>query len=301
MSWWTPAGWSAAASREPERGAARATDRRSLLLGLILACAGGYADASSYLLSGSFTGHVTGNAVLMAIALAGGRGAQALSCLLAVGGFLIGTAIGLVWPRLVGGGGCRRLAWPLAAETAPIAAGLCVIWLRLPVSRALFLACVCLALGVQNGILNRLGAASVRTTFITGMSTSLIGALLLGADGVERRVLSAVIAGFLCGASCGALIVSRAGVAGVAGLITLLALAWLLCITAPRRKDGWHSRRMAGMFVRHERHDRRRTRTEERSRQAMMRQQKTVRAETMKQDDEDAHFLWIVGREPFDG
>ena len=208
-------------------------DRRFLAVGLILALVGGYADAGSYLLSGSFTGHVTGNSTLMAIAIVGRRGAQAFSCVLAVTGFLVGTAIGSVWPRVSGGGSCRRLAAPLAAEIVLIAAGMFATGVHPPFGHSAFLVCVCLALGVQNGILSRLGSVSVHTTFITGMVTSLVDAAIGDAAGPKRRVLPAVIGGFLCGAFCGALVVTRAGVAGFAGVLLLLALAWLVCVSAP--------------------------------------------------------------------
>ena len=207
-------------------------------MGLILALTGGYADAGSYLLSGSFTGHVTGNFILMAIAIVGHHGAEALSCILAVTGFLIGTAIGSVWPRVTGGGSCRRLAAPLAAEIVLVAAGMYATGVRLPFGHEAFLACVCLALGVQNGILSKLGSVPVHTTFVTGMFTSLVGAITAGAAGPKRRVLSVILGGFLCGAFCGALTVSRAGIAGFAGVLLLLALAWLVCVTAPRAAVG---------------------------------------------------------------
>ena len=211
------------------------TDRRALAVGLILALVGGYADAGSYLLSGSFTGHVTGNSILMAIAIVGHHGAQALSCLLAVICFLVGTAIGLVWRRRDAGGSCRPLAAPLSVEIVLIATGMYATGLGPPVGHEAFLACVCLALGVQNGILSKLGSVSVHTTFITGMFTSLVGALTVDAAGPTRRVLAAILGAFLCGASCGALAVTRAGVAGLFGVPLLLALAWLVCVTAPRR------------------------------------------------------------------
>ncbi len=214
------------------------TDRRSLAVGLILALAGGYADAGSYLLSGSFTGHVTGNSTLLAIAIVGRHGAQAFSCLLAVICFLIGTAIGSVWPRASGSASCRRLAAPLAAEIALIAAGMFVTRIHPPFGHGAFLGCVCLALGVQNGILSKLGPASVHTTFITGMFTSLVSAATGEAAGPKRRVLAAIVGGFLCGALCGALVVTRAGVAGFDGVLLLLALAWLVCVSAPHGRQG---------------------------------------------------------------
>ncbi len=213
----------------------RAADPRSLTAGLVLALVGGYADAGSYLLSGSFAGHVTGNSILMAIAIAAGHGAQALTCALAVLGFLAGTAIGSVWPRMAGGGSCRRLAVPLAAEIVLIATAMGAILAGLPVRHDAFLACLCLALGLQNGILSRLGPVSVHTTFITGMFTSLVSAG--GGATAKRQLLPAIIGCFLCGAFCGALIVSHAGLAGFGGLLVLLAAAWLVCVTAPGTED----------------------------------------------------------------
>lgn len=45
-------------------------ERKQRIAGLLYACSGGFADASSYLLYGSFVGHVPGSLILLTIALA---------------------------------------------------------------------------------------------------------------------------------------------------------------------------------------------------------------------------------------
>jgi uncharacterized membrane protein YoaK (UPF0700 family) len=220
---------SAAAPGDPALGA------RYRLICLILALIGGFADAGSYVMVGSFTGHVTGNTVLAMIALAEAHWTQALSSGLAVLAFMAGTTIGALWDHATKLGPCRRLVQPLLAEMALIAVGIGAT--RLPpgaLGQDLFLACLCVALGVQNGILGKVGSVSVHSTFITGMSTSLATSLAGGRPDGKRRLLAPVIGCFVIGALCGAWLAAWAGVAGLAGILAPLVVAWLLAVTAPQ-------------------------------------------------------------------
>ena len=63
---------------------------RLLAIAFLLAFAGGYADAASYLLTGSFTGHLTGNTVLLTIHLAQAGWREAANNALAVVAFAAG-------------------------------------------------------------------------------------------------------------------------------------------------------------------------------------------------------------------
>ncbi|WP_086632040.1 DUF1275 family protein [Commensalibacter intestini] len=60
---------------------------------------GGFADASSFLLSGIFTGHLTGNLVLCAVYTVQQNYFLLFHCICAVIGFISGTILG-VWFRI---------------------------------------------------------------------------------------------------------------------------------------------------------------------------------------------------------
>jgi uncharacterized membrane protein YoaK (UPF0700 family) len=89
------------------------------LLGLALA--GGALDATSYVGLGKvFTANMTGNTVLLAVALARGSGADAARSAMALGGFCIGAAAGVSviesgarpWPSRAGGPESSAFRWP---------------------------------------------------------------------------------------------------------------------------------------------------------------------------------------------
>src|SRR3981081_4605959 len=66
-----------------------------------LSFVGGYADASSYVLTRTFTGHLTGNCVLAAVSAAGKDWYLTLDRLLAVIVFLAGILVSLILNRFV--------------------------------------------------------------------------------------------------------------------------------------------------------------------------------------------------------
>ena len=66
-----------------------------------LAFVGGYADASSFLIARTFTGHLTGNCVLAAVSAASQDWYLTLDRLLAVIVFLAGILCSLILSRLV--------------------------------------------------------------------------------------------------------------------------------------------------------------------------------------------------------
>ena len=212
-------------------------DRRYLVVSLILAFVGGFADAGSYILVGSFTGHITGNSILLAIHVVNSQWFQALSCLTAVIAFLAGTAGGVSWPHPPDQSACRRLAPVLALEIALIALGMIIPVLPATGRRDVFLASLCLALGLQNGAVGKIDSVAFHTTFITGLSTTLVGALAIGKPGPNRRLLPQIIGCFVVGAFLGAWAATRVGIASFIFVLTLLALTWLLAITAPSKDE----------------------------------------------------------------
>ena len=141
-----------------------------------LAFVGGYADASSYLLAKTFTGHVTGNSILAAISLVNGEWSVSMDRFLAIATFLIGIILSLTAEQLVKGKLAKfSLAITLLLEaTIVLVAAEFSTHLQQPYSRELFIMLMCLALGLQNGALQKAEGVSVHTTYVTGMVTTLI-------------------------------------------------------------------------------------------------------------------------------
>jgi uncharacterized membrane protein YoaK (UPF0700 family) len=137
-----------------------------------LAFIGGYADASSYLLARTFTGHLTGNCVLAAVSAAGKDWYLTLDRLLAVIVFLGGILVSLILNRFA----CARLKQSSLGIAMFIEVLLFLSASHFLSNRAneLFIVCMCLALGIQNGALNRTNGISVHSTFMTGMVTTLM-------------------------------------------------------------------------------------------------------------------------------
>src|SRR6202041_2110106 len=151
------------------------TNQTDALLSFGLAFVGGYGDAASFVLAKTFTGHVTGNLVLAAIAVAARDWRALLEHLSAIVTFLIGISLSMVIVRPL-------KAWP-SWRLLPTIMGIEVI-LIVAASLALasdtahgveiFVIFVSFALGLQNGAFRRVGGISVHTTYLTGMITSLI-------------------------------------------------------------------------------------------------------------------------------
>ncbi len=186
----------------------------------LLAFVGGYADAGSFLLVSSFTGHVTGNTVLAMIGVATGTWRQAGLCLLAVVGFAAGTAAG---SRNV------RLTVALGAEILLAAAGLAALATARAGGDLVFITCLCLALGLQNGTLRTVEGVGVHTTYVTGMSTNLIASLVApSARARDGAPLARAIVAFVVGALTGAALTARFGVSGFGGIVVPMAVALLV-------------------------------------------------------------------------
>jgi uncharacterized membrane protein YoaK (UPF0700 family) len=199
-----------------------------------LAFVGGYCDAASFVLARTFTGHVTGNLVLAAIAVAAHDWRAVLEHLSAIVTFLMGISLSVVIVRPLE-------AWP-SWRLLPVIMGMEVI-LIVTASLALasdtahgveiFVIFVSLALGLQNGAFRRVGGVSVHTTYLTGMITSLISAetekYASGVIPPSVRVLDPKI-GLLCeiwiafvlGAGTGAAMVLHFKALGMLGAAVLL-------------------------------------------------------------------------------
>jgi uncharacterized membrane protein YoaK (UPF0700 family) len=199
-----------------------------------LAFVGGYGDAASFVLAKTFTGHVTGNLVLAAIAIAAHGWRAALGHISAIVTFLIGIFVSALIVRPLK----AWSSWPLL----PTIIGMEVILIVLA-SLALasgmvhgieiFVIFVSLALGLQNGAFRRAGGISVHTTYLTGMITSLISAegekYASGVFPVSSRapdpkieLLCGIWIAFVLGVGTGAAMVLHFGAVGMLGAAVLL-------------------------------------------------------------------------------
>jgi uncharacterized membrane protein YoaK (UPF0700 family) len=138
-----------------------------------LAFVGGYADASSYLLARTFTGHLTGNCVLAAVSAASGDWSLTLDRILAVIVFLVGILSSSILNRFAPNR-LRRSSLAVAMLIELLLFLSAALFLSHSANKELFIVCMCLALGIQNGALHKTNGVSVHSTYMTGMVTMLM-------------------------------------------------------------------------------------------------------------------------------
>jgi uncharacterized membrane protein YoaK (UPF0700 family) len=154
---------------------------RDVLL-MLLAVAAGSADAWSYFgLSHSFVANMTGNTVLIGVAMAS-HGGDFAHPLIAVSGYAAGVIAGALITRKVTPENiwARAVSWTLFIE-ALIVAAVEFGWAILSrtnseqmMRRDVLLACLAFAVGMQSGAMLRLKIPGVVTTYITGTWTNLM-------------------------------------------------------------------------------------------------------------------------------
>jgi uncharacterized membrane protein YoaK (UPF0700 family) len=207
-----------------------------------LAFVGGYGDAAGFVLAKTFTGHITGNLVLFAIAVAFRDWRSAVGHLSAIVTFLIGVFTSVLLMRSV-----NTSSWPLlpavmAIEVILIAVASVALALHMTHGVAIFVILVALALGLQNGAVRRTAGISVHTTYLTGMITSLISSETekytsevvpqpVRAPDPKTGLLCGIWIAFALGAGTGAAMVLRfkaLGMLGAAVLLISLALREVL-------------------------------------------------------------------------
>jgi uncharacterized membrane protein YoaK (UPF0700 family) len=153
---------------------------------LALAAAAGVVDAASYLgLGRVFTANMTGNTVLLGVALARGSGADAVRSAMALGGFCLGAAGGVALIRTHG-------RWPSVAasafwmEAASLVA-LLVIWAAIGAHslRYVLIACSGIAMGAQSAAVRASDVRGVNTTYMTSTLLNAIARAVLWVRGIE--------------------------------------------------------------------------------------------------------------------
>jgi uncharacterized membrane protein YoaK (UPF0700 family) len=164
----------------------------------LLAWAAGLVDAISYLALGRvFTAMMTGNTVLLALAIGQGEGMAVLRSAIALACFSVGAATGAI----IVSRGRSREEWPPSvtaafAVEAFLLAGFTAVWhvagsTLTAGTTSLLIALSGLAMGIQAAAVRHLGIPGVATTYLTGTLTSLMAELtssLRAASGAEPPV-----------------------------------------------------------------------------------------------------------------
>ena len=184
---------STARGTTPDRRLRQAADRwlglaphamRNILL-VALALTSGYVDAVSYLgLGAVFTSNMTGNTVLLGLALAQAQGLAGVRSGVALVGFVVGVAIGAPIVRRA-----RKDEWPPAVTIACAVEFVVLLALAIwgallgsrPVGEAVYplIALAAIAMGLQSVAVRALGVPGVVTTYITGTWVSMIAEVMM--------------------------------------------------------------------------------------------------------------------------
>ena len=201
--------------------------------------AGGYADAMGFLVAGSFTGHITGNLVLLVTSAASGHISRIPKPLVAIVSFLFATVLGIITQR----SSMRGLKGAVLFFQCLLigALGLGAVRLSPWFGWALVVA-YALCLGLQNGYTGVADGVAVHPSYMSGTATRLAKALVLltGHDedrndarsGITAIISSTVLAGFIAGA-LSAVVAQRASASYAP---TLLCIPLVLAALASRRQ-----------------------------------------------------------------
>jgi uncharacterized membrane protein YoaK (UPF0700 family) len=215
-----------------------------------LAFIGGYADASSFLLARAFTGHLTGNCVLAAVSAASQEWSLTFERILAVAAFLAGISFSLILNRFISIR-LRRYSLAIAMLLEVLFFLSASLLLTSRPTQELFIICMSLALGIQNGALHKTNGISVHSTYMTGMVTTLMQKSFehnsskqslkedFSKDSarITRQTLTAMWISFLFGAAAGALIVASFHAIGL-GAIVLPLVPLVVAETKKKRSVG---------------------------------------------------------------
>jgi uncharacterized membrane protein YoaK (UPF0700 family) len=195
-----------------------------------LAFVGGYGDAAGVVLAKTFTGHVTGSLVLAAIATAAHKWSALVAHLSAVLFFLVGVlSCVLIERALATRQYFNSLPIVLSIEVILTIAAYLAFASRAAARVEVFVVCMSLALGMQNGAFQRTGGISVHTTYLTGMITSLMTSeatkpQLMGARDPKRTLLYGIWLAFFVGGAIGAAMAFQFNGIAILGITFLLLI-----------------------------------------------------------------------------
>jgi uncharacterized membrane protein YoaK (UPF0700 family) len=152
---------------------------------LLLTWVAGSVDAISYFgLAHVFTANMTGNTVLLGLALGQGQGLAAIRSVFALVGYVAGVALGVM---IMGGSSSsvdtnRSVPRALFGE-AVVLTLFTITWhvpalARNPISKPALIVLSAIAMGIQSAAVRKLKLPGIVTTFITGTITSLVSGLV---------------------------------------------------------------------------------------------------------------------------
>jgi uncharacterized membrane protein YoaK (UPF0700 family) len=197
-----------------------------------LAFIGGYGDASSFILAKTFTGHITGNFVLTAISLAGHDFPNLYRRVLAIALFMVGIILSVTWKQYAAGKPFRDLLpVVLGLEVMLVVSGYFALTSQLGLRLELFVICMALALGLQNGAWREAGGVTVHSTYLSGMTTNLLALAAArylppetrkSTSGPKISLLVGIVGAFVLGAVSGATLVFRFQAGGILGAAVVI-------------------------------------------------------------------------------
>nr|WP_028049653.1 YoaK family protein [Cellulomonas sp. URHD0024] len=218
--------------------------RRHLVLMLALTFTTGIVDAVGYLgLDRVFTANMTGNVVILGMALVGGNDLPILGPAIALAAFLGGAAIGGRVLRTAPAGWSHRTSMTFLA-TGVLAVGLGIAAVVEPPAQGQVWALVvtgvlAVAMGLQAAAARRLAVKDVTTVVVTSTLTGLAADSRLAGgtgDGWARRSLAVAL--ILVGAAFGALLLKVGGERGVGvGMLVAGALALVTVALGHRHRE----------------------------------------------------------------
>jgi uncharacterized membrane protein YoaK (UPF0700 family) len=152
---------------------------------LLLTWVAGTVDAIGYLSLGHvFTANMTGNAVLLGLAVGQAQVAAAFRSLFALAGFALGVTVGAILAHRTGTDVDQRRAFvgPILVETFILAAFAATLHLpNMPRSQFtlhVLIGLSAVAMGIQSAAVRRLNLPGIATTVLTGTITSLVAGLV---------------------------------------------------------------------------------------------------------------------------
>lgn len=182
----------------------------------LLTLFGGYCDASTFVLSGVFSSHITGNSVLAMVYLVDGNWIMLTYCAVSLSGFLSGTALGCLLQIYFGTDRKYSLIMLLLfSHTVLIITG---FFLLIAGNCTWFIVLLALSMGLQNGVIMYLRNIKIHSTYISGMSTTLLNSLLRNPHSKEqvlRRILFVEIFCFITGALLGGILTYHFSITGI--------------------------------------------------------------------------------------
>lgn len=209
----------------------RNPDRLHLALMLALTFSTGVIDAVGYLgLDRVFTGNMTGNVVILGMALTGADGLPIVGPIIALVLFMLGAAIaGRVMREKAAGWDTRSTVLFAVVGVVLLAGAIPMVVLDDPSEPVKFAVtgALGLAMGMQAGAARHIGVKDVTTVVVTstivGLAYDSVFAARTGGHPWPRRALAIVLIG--AGAAVGALLLQlHIGLGiGVAAAITLIA------------------------------------------------------------------------------